>query len=244
MQPKITVIVPCYNTSLYVSATLESIKAQTYKDFECIVINDGSTDNTEEEILKNIKDDNRFSYILQENKGVANVRNLGITLSKGEYILCLDSDDIISPFYLDNAIKFLDENQDYTVYYGKAKMFYENDLSKAFYWNLIDYNYKILLMRNMIYSAIIWRKKDYTPNDDKWYDESMGGYEDWEFLIRLLYGNKKVYRTDDIVFYYRRHKGSRDDIAKKKDVLKYVKYIRMKNIQIYLEHFSKKMDCP
>ncbi len=232
--PNITVIMPCYNYGHYIKDAIDSLKDSTYKKWNCIIVNDGSTDNSEDIILSLIKDDKRFTYIKQPNKGLSRTRNVGIRASNTKYILCLDPDDKISPTYIENGIKYLDKHDDCTLYYGKAKMFYDDGNEHD--WNLPKYNYKQLVYCNCIYSSFIYRKSDYEKTGG--YDEEMNGYEDWEFLIRLLSDGKKVHMTDDIVFYYRRHKGSMDSTASK-NMVAYRNYIINKNKEIIINTLKK-----
>lgn len=226
---KITIIMPCYNYAHYITETIDSLKSSTYDRWQCIIINDGSTDNSEEIILNEISNDKRFTYVRQSNKGVSYVRNIGIRMANTKYIMCLDPDDKISSTYIENGIKYLDEHDDCTLYYGRAKMFWDDGTEKE--WNLDNFDYKVLIRYNHIYSSFIYRKEDF--NRVGGYDEYMNGYEDWEFLIRLLYGGKKVHMTDDVVFYYRRHEKSKDDIVSK-NVEKYKMYIYNKNKELIL----------
>ena len=140
---KISVIVPCFNQNKYIKETLNSLKASTYNDWECVIVNDGSTDNSEDIIFSCIENDNRFKYIKQKNKGVGSARNLGISKSNGRYILCLDSDDKISNTYIERGIEYLDSNPICSIYYGNAKMFYDDGSQNT--WNLPLFNYKTLL---------------------------------------------------------------------------------------------------
>ena len=92
-KPKISVIMPVYNVERYVSKSIESIINQSFNDFELIIVNDGSTDNSKEIIEKYAKLDSRITIINKENEGVASARNLGIDRSIGKYLFFCDSDD-------------------------------------------------------------------------------------------------------------------------------------------------------
>lgn len=94
--PEISVIVPCYNQAEYLDECLQSVLDQTYPDWECIIINDGSPDNTEEVAKKWTYKDSRFKYIKKENGGLSSARNAGIKVAKGEWIQFLDCDDKIT----------------------------------------------------------------------------------------------------------------------------------------------------
>jgi len=93
--PKVSVIIPAYNHEKYVGEAIQSVLTQTFKDFELIIINDGSTDHTEAEILK-FKDD-RIQYYSQSNRGLSATLNRGIDLARGEFFNFLPSDDIFLP---------------------------------------------------------------------------------------------------------------------------------------------------
>jgi glycosyltransferase involved in cell wall biosynthesis len=95
----VSVIVPAYNTSAYIGETLESIFAQTYRDYEVIVINDGSPDTEElERVLNQFQ--RRIRYIRQENRGLAGARNRGISYAAGEFLAFPDRDDLWFPDFL------------------------------------------------------------------------------------------------------------------------------------------------
>lgn len=104
IQPKITVIIPVYNAERYIKRCLKSVTSQSYKNFEVILINDGSTDSSESIIKKYINADNRFRYFSQNNSGPSFARNLGIKKAKGDYLSFIDADDWVSPDYLEKLI--------------------------------------------------------------------------------------------------------------------------------------------
>lgn len=83
--PLISVIVPCYNQAQYLDECLQSVYDQTYQNWECIIVNDGSPDNTEEIVLQWTKKDARFNYLKKENGGLSSARNAGIDIAKGEF---------------------------------------------------------------------------------------------------------------------------------------------------------------
>lgn len=106
MNPKVSIIIPFYNAESYIYRSLESVIHQTYSNIECIVIDDGSNDNTMEVIGKYKKIDNRIKCYKKENGGVSSARNLGIKKSNGDYIIFLDSDDWIEEDCIEKLIKY------------------------------------------------------------------------------------------------------------------------------------------
>lgn len=230
MENKISIIVPCYKQAQYLDECLQSVLKQTYQNWECIIVNDGSPDNTEEVAQKWIERDKRFSLLNIENGGVSRARNKGIEAAKGEWILPLDADDKIGEKYLELAEKE----------FNKADLIYANSsffgiLNKI--WNIEYTSYKDLLIENKIYCSAFYKKTDWT--NIKGYDENMlSGYEDWEFYIRLLYNNKTVIKINYEGFFYRKKNVSRDVKLNKNKVEKenVKKYIFKKNLEKYLEH--------
>ena len=108
MQPLISIIVPCYNKAVYLTDALDSVLNQTYLNWECIIIDDGSPDATASIAKEYLNKDKRFKYYYQDNQGVSLARNNGIKRSSGKFILPLDADDIIEPTYIEKALKHFD----------------------------------------------------------------------------------------------------------------------------------------
>lgn len=198
IKSKVSVIIPCYNHALFIIETLESVLNQSYENFECIIIDDGSTDDTKETVENWIIGRNKFKYIFQENLGLSNARNKGISLSSGSFILPLDSDDKISENYLEKCIDILESSQENKIAYGEA-FFFGNSSNK---WNLEEYKFEDLLYKNMIYCSGVYRKEDWKRVGG--YDENLKeGLEDWEFWINILKNGGEVVRIKDCFFYYR-----------------------------------------
>ena len=112
----ISIIIPIYNVENYLRQCLDSIMSQTHQNFECLLINDGSPDNSADICREYVEKDSRFKYFEKENGGVSSARNLGIECSRGEYITFIDSDDWVDSDYLEvlyNAL--IDENADISV---------------------------------------------------------------------------------------------------------------------------------
>jgi glycosyltransferase involved in cell wall biosynthesis len=194
----VSVVVPCYNQAKYLDLCLNSILKQTYNNWECIIINDGSTDNTIEIAKSWITKDNRFRLINQINKGLSKARNIGIKSAKGEFILPLDSDDYISDNYIEECITSFNQNKTIKLVYGKGEKFGAENGP----WTLQNYSFKKLLNSNMIFCAGMFRKADWFLTGG--YDESLlNGWEDWEFWINLLKDGGNVEQSNNCTFYYR-----------------------------------------
>lgn len=107
----VSIIVPVYNTEKYIRQCLDSILNQTYQNFECLLINDGSSDNSADICREYVAKDTRFRYFEKENGGVSSARNLGIECSGGAYITFIDSDDWVDSDYLEVLYSALIEEQ-------------------------------------------------------------------------------------------------------------------------------------
>lgn len=154
---KISVIIPAYNHEMYIGAAIKSILKQSFEDFELIIINDGSTDNTEKEILK--FDDSRITYIYQKNQGAHNTLNKGIDLANGDYISILNSDDIYNHNRLERCIKFLENRKECSIVITEVEGINSVDISVA---------------KSKLPHTEAWLR---------WYDEALHFYENREFLI-------------------------------------------------------------
>lgn len=108
---RVSIITPCYNGAKYIGETIESVLAQTYFDWEMIIVDDGSKDNSAEVIKKYCGMDGRIQYVYQKNRGSAAARNNAIHRAQGQYIALLDADDIWMPEFLEKQIAFMKEKK-------------------------------------------------------------------------------------------------------------------------------------
>ncbi len=108
--PKVSVVIPTYNRANYILEAIESVRQQTYQDYEIVVVDDGSRDNTRE-VLSDLIKKNAVHYIYQQNQGESSARNRGISQSNGEYIAFLDSDDLFLPTKLEKQAGYLDSDE-------------------------------------------------------------------------------------------------------------------------------------
>lgn len=203
MNEIVSIIIPCYNQEKYLAETLDSVIAQTSESWECIIVNDGSTDNSEAIIDTYCAKDSRFTKLNQKNQGLSASRNNGIKIAKGTFILPLDGDDKIGSQYLELAKKEFAKKPQPKLVYCKAKFFG----AKNEFWNLPKYNYEKLLFFNHIFCSAIFKKEDYLKTLG--YDTNMNfGYEDWEFWIQLLRKDDIVIQLDSVQFFYRQRENS------------------------------------
>jgi glycosyltransferase involved in cell wall biosynthesis len=204
----VSVVLPTYNRAYLIDRAIRSVLNQTYKDFELIVIDDGSTDNTEKVVKEFREKDKRIKYIQHEkNKGAAVARNTGIKAAKGEYIAFQDSDDEWVPEKLEKQMKAFDKatpnvgvvytdmqrrNKDGGIkYWHSPTVIYGNLINQK----TLDYQ----VMNIGIQSALI--KKE-CFNRIGLFDENFPGYEDLELFIRLSKDCFFYHIKDPLVKYY------------------------------------------
>ncbi len=119
---KVSIIIPVYNGHKYLAATIRSVTDQLFTDFELLIINDGSTDDTEQIALELVNSDPRISYYQKENSGVSDTRNFGLEKANGEFVVFLDADDILEPDFLLSRVNFLFENPEIGICGSGVKM--------------------------------------------------------------------------------------------------------------------------
>ncbi|GJM59762.1 glycosyltransferase family A protein [Persicobacter diffluens] len=202
---EVSIIIPVYNAAKYLEETVASALASTNCDFEIILVDDKSTDNSLEVIKSLSSDYSQVKYLaFSENRGVASARNEGIRAAKGKFILPLDADDLIHPEYCEKALEVI-STREYDVVYSQANFF--ND-QKEWQWNLGAFNAQRIWVSNMVFATAFFRKSDweeiggYNVNMDK-------GFEDWDFWLGFVARGKQFYQIPDVLFYYRQLEGSR-----------------------------------
>ena len=199
----ISVVLPAYNAELYLKEAIDSVLAQTFTDFELIILNDGSTDQTESIILS--YDDPRIVYVKNEqNLGLIGTLNKGMALAKGKYIARMDADDICFPERFAKQVEFLEKNQEYVICGTSAYRFYDHiSDGKAFNVPLSDESIRIRLFFNsgFIHPSVMFRTsvvRDYHLG----FSEDYKYAEDYFFWMDLLkYG--KGFNFKEKLLYYR-----------------------------------------
>lgn len=203
--PKISVIVPVYNVEKYLTRCIDSILTQTFTDYELLLIDDGSSDNSGKICDEYAKNDKRIRVFHKTNGGVSSARNTGIQEAKGDWLIFMDADD----YFLDNAFPFIfnsiSKYSDYYVLVAGFRVIYENGLEIS----RVKYKHdRILLspLRSLWYRDFYSRpgntiiRKDAFDTIGK-YDEHLSYNEDLEFSIRLLSYYKPVILTKEIMAY-------------------------------------------
>jgi glycosyltransferase involved in cell wall biosynthesis len=204
-KPEISVIVPCYKQAEYLDECIASVIEQTFQNWECIIVDDGSPDNTETISKKWCEKDSRIKYYKKINEGVSIARNYGIEYAEGEFILPLDADDKIGKQYMELALPYFKTKENVKIVYSKAAYFGE----VTGLWKLLDYSFETILTENMIINSSFFLKSEWKRIGG--YDKNMvEGLEDWEFWINMLSNGGEVIKIDSIQYYHREKEKSRN----------------------------------
>lgn len=231
--PTISIIVPCYNQAQYLSETLQSVLEQEYQNWECIIVNDGSPDNTEEVAKRWVEKDSRFKYFKKENSGVADTRNYGIKQAQGDYILPLDGDDKIDSKYIQKALEIFSHDNETKLVYSNLILFDAKDEKLI----LQDYSYKNMLVENQIFVSAIFRRTDFL-NTAGFNPNMTAGLEDWDFWITFLKVTDKVVKINEFLFFYRIKVNSRSTSINKEKNERLLLQIFKNHVPLYLEYFN------
>ncbi len=195
--PKFSVVISVFNKEKYIANTLKSILAQTFTDFEVVILNDGSTDNSEAEILK--FNDPRIRYFSKENSGASAARNFTIQQAKTEHIALMDADDYWHPFYLEEQNRLISKFPKESVFATateikrNGKTFTNSYTIKTFGKDsiLVDY-FEASQLDSILHSSSTVLKKS-VFEDVGWYDPKIKSGEDTDLYVRIGLKHKVVF---------------------------------------------------
>ena len=199
MYPEISVITACHNHGRYIEEMIFSVLVQSFTDFEMIIVNDGSTDNTKE-ILDKISDE-KVRIFHTDNKGPSHARNIAIKSAKAPLILNLDADDKIAPDLLEKGLNILIKNPDAGIVYSDCRYFG----ARTGWMNTGNFNLRRMLTENQIISAAFFRKKDWEITGG-YCERFIYGLEDWDLWLSIIELGRDVIKIPDSLVYYRTYK--------------------------------------
>ena len=213
--PLVSIIIPTYNNGPVVCQAIDCSLNQTYDNREIIVVDDGSTDNTEQLLDRKYK--GKITYVRQENKGPGSARNTGIKYATGEYLQFLDADDLLAPDKLsiqigqlknipEKALSYCDyvrcDIDDITVTYGRKSPVLQNE--NPFVDIMMKWETEVSIPPNcFIFDAAFFKECGIS------FDEGLPANEDWECFMNVFALDPKVVFVDRVLAYYRVRKDSR-----------------------------------
>lgn len=224
--PLVSFIIPTYNRTEIIEETLDSIKAQTYQNWECIVVDDGGTDDTEKLLEECTQKDSRFRYLRKpedRKRGGNAARNFGFENSKGDYINFVDSDDLIQKEKLELQLAVFQENENCQVCLCKAEIFSETKRYQKKSKALDEINFfedYITRKVDMGTTQPLWRK-DFLESGKTVYDEDLLRAQDFDFLSRMSFRKSFSHCCvkEILVFVRIGNSGRITDLGLRKDVM-------------------------
>lgn len=197
--PLVSIVIPCYNGSSTVVDAIQSALDQTYENIEIIVVDDGSTDNSNDIIREIETVEPKISLYHQENRGLSAARNYGLSYTNGEYVVFLDADDKLKDSYVATAIAYYLRHPDTTIVYSNIELF-ERETGLL---PLDPFETRLFLRYNCIPAFAMVKTEQIKAIGG--FDESVILFEDWECWMHLLkiYGGN-VYRIEEAQYFYRK----------------------------------------
>ncbi|MGR6970262.1 glycosyltransferase family 2 protein [Streptomyces cynarae] len=183
--PVVSVVIPCHDYARYLPDAVSSVVAQTFRDWELVIVDDGSTDDTAE-VAKGLiarHPDRCIRLLQQANAGVSAARNTGIEAAAGRYILPLDADDVIAPTMLEKTVAVLDGDPAIAIASTDVFTFTDDDLPPQA-MPLPAYSRELMLQRLIMFYCSLYRREAWQAVGG--YDETMRAGEDWDFWIGCL----------------------------------------------------------
>jgi glycosyltransferase involved in cell wall biosynthesis len=213
-QPLVSIIIPTYNRAHLIGETLDSVLAQTYPNWECIIVDDGSSDHTDEVVGAYVEKDSRFKYFhrpANRAKGANASRNYGFVLCKGEYIQWLDSDDLLAPLKLEVQVTVLQDKPNIDLVFGRWEKFEQTVLksfdinSKRFYQsypNGLAFLEALGKYKTFMASHSYLLKREVLKSTGLW-NTYLSTNQDGEFFSRVLMKCEKIHFCKKSLVYYR-----------------------------------------
>ncbi len=208
--PLVSVVIPVYNYARFLPQAAESLLAQTETDWDCWLVDDGSTDDTQAVCEALVRRDGRFHYLFQAHRGLPAARNLGLRHARGNFIQFLDADDRLEPRKLSAQCRFLNEHPEIDIVYGEA--FYEDGKSRtsAVFSDCRHGALPSFVRENAAaVNAFLMRRS--VLEEAGPLDESLEAYEDWDFWLRCALKKKTFSYApagEDAAAVVRTHSGS------------------------------------
>lgn len=211
MKPTVSIIMATYNRAHLIVEALESIMKQSFRDWECLIIDDGGTDNTKEVINFILEKDNRFDFFQRTNKyqkGLPGCRNYGLDLAKGERIIFFDDDDIVHPDNLKKGLEVLEYyNVDFChyqklVYEGQKNIFESKPITVKQNLTLNDLENVVTQKIGLASCTVLWNKKCF---EKVRFNENLLYAEEWECYTRLISEKFTGIVINNVLYYNRKH---------------------------------------
>jgi len=221
--PRVSVVIPCFNLGRFLNEAIGSVSAQTFSNFDIVVVDDGSSDDDTLRVLGGLRGP-KIRVVRSPNRGLSAARNLGVRESTGDYICSLDADDQLEPTWLERAVTLLDADPALAFVSHWLEAFGD----EQWYWKPARCDLGMLLDFNVINGAAVVRRS--VLDSVGGFDETMrDGCEDWEFWIRVMEHGYRGVILPEVLYRYRRRRDSMSNEMNRTD----------RHLQLYAELVEK-----
>ena len=241
MPPQFSIIIPVYNDEKNIVRCFESVLSQTYNDFECLLINDGSTDKTPIICDNYSKNDPRFYTFHKKNEGTSKTRQFGINNSKGKYTIFIDSDDWVEPVFLENIVRKIENNKTGIIFMDFIE---ENSSGHEKYIHqgspFVNSEAAIKLVFEGKLFSCLWNiiiNRDLYLSNNTGFAEGINYGEDSLFIIELLLNNPEIDYLTGAYYHHTYNHGSFTRKSKKTRYIERIKFLRQ--IPLILEKYNR-----
>jgi glycosyltransferase involved in cell wall biosynthesis len=212
--PLVSVIIPCYNLGRYLSEAVASVDAQTFTNYEIIIVDDGSTDAKTKQVLDEFKQKPLTIIINPHATSASSARNTGIKQARGQYICCLDADDKLAPTYLAKTVTVLQRDRQKKIgIVAPDYKFFGNQCDRQ---RVIEYDPVALAVGNTLQVASLFRRECWQQVGG--YSTNLKGYEDWDFWLKIVGAGYEWATLHEPLIYYRRRRNSKVNTSKRNHV--------------------------
>ncbi len=211
--PTVSVVMPVYNREKLVGEAIESILNQSFKDFEFIIVDDGSTDNTLEVVRQYAEKDNRIKIIVHEqNCGVGCARNTAQRAARGKYLSIMDSDDVAVPTKLETQVQIMTDYPSVTAVNGKQAPIFADlpvkENAKEYSLTSLEKFPVILFFGNLFGNSGAMVRRSFVVDNNIWYDPSLMVGEDYDYWLQIIFAGGQLIKTDEYMIKIRKTPGS------------------------------------
>ncbi|WP_310378300.1 glycosyltransferase family 2 protein [Flavobacterium sp.] len=209
--PRISIIMATYNRAHFIVETLQTIKKQSFINWECLIIDDGGSDNTKESIEPLLEKDHRFQFLKRPDsykKGLPGCRNYGLDLAKGTYVIFYDDDDIVHPHNLKTSLEVIETSQVDFCHYQKMSFEVEkpivenNPIAIAKFLTKADILKVVTQEIGLASCTVLWKKNCFERTR---FNENLLYAEEWECYSRIITENFKGIIINNVLYYNRKH---------------------------------------
>jgi glycosyltransferase involved in cell wall biosynthesis len=213
--PQVSVIIPCYNQARFLGEAVDSVLAQTHESWECLIIDDGSSDNTADIAVSYARRDGRIRYLGQDNRGLGSARNRGLAEARGAYVQFLDADDVLLPEKIARQMEILRGHRAPALSYCNFYVTDGPDLSRRTTNHLCEP--RLVMESAVLDIAARWETELSIPVhcfliDSRFlrergfcFDERLGSHEDWDLWMRIFHSDPVIKHVPEKLAVYRRH---------------------------------------